>query len=60
MPRKPRITLPGFYHVISRGVERRNVYLEDEDFEQFLDILATDLRRDKTEKIRVSLPISVS
>lgn len=39
MPRKPRITLPGFYHVISRGVERRNVYLEDEDFEQFLEIL---------------------
>ena len=39
MPRKPRITLPGFYHVISRGVERRNVYLENEDFEQFLDIL---------------------
>lgn len=39
MPRKPRITLPGFYHVISRGVEQRNVYLEDEDFQQFLDIL---------------------
>ncbi len=28
MPRKPRITEPGFYHVISRGVERRNVFLD--------------------------------
>ncbi|MFA7083805.1 MAG: transposase [Arcobacteraceae bacterium] len=39
MPRKERITEPGFYHVISRGVERRNVFLEEEDFNKFLSIL---------------------
>jgi hypothetical protein len=27
MPRKERITEPGFYHVVSRGVERRNIFL---------------------------------
>ncbi len=39
MPRKERITEPGFYHVISRGVERRDVFLEDEDYNSFLTIL---------------------
>lgn len=39
MPRKPRMTHPGYYHVINRGVERRNIFLETEDFEQFMDIL---------------------
>ncbi len=39
MPRRTRITDAGYYHVISRGVERRNVYLEDEDYGLFLDIL---------------------
>lgn len=39
MPRKERITHPGFYHVISRGVERRNVFLDGDDFDKFLDIL---------------------
>jgi len=39
MPRKNRITEPGYYHVISRGVEKRNVYLENEDYSMFLDIL---------------------
>ena len=39
MPRKNRITEPGYYHVISRGVEKRNVFLEDSDCNLFLDIL---------------------
>lgn len=39
MARKPRISLSGFYHVINRGVEKRDVYLEDEDQERFLEIL---------------------
>lgn len=39
MPRRVRITEPGYYHVISRGVEKRNVYLEDRDYDMFLDIL---------------------
>jgi len=39
MPRKYRITEIGFYHVINRGVERRVVFFEEEDFDAFLDIL---------------------
>jgi len=39
MPRKNRITEPGYYHVISRGVEKRSVFLEDKDYNVFLDIL---------------------
>ena len=39
MPRKNRITEPGYYHVISRGVEKRNVFLEDKDYSMFLNIL---------------------
>lgn len=39
MPRKDRITESGYYHIINRGVERRNVFLEPEDYDKFLDIL---------------------
>ena len=39
MPRKNRITEPGYYHVISRGVEKRNVFLQEKDYNYFLDIL---------------------
>lgn len=39
MPRKQRITHPGFYHVISRGVERRNVFLDEDDFDKFLSLI---------------------
>ncbi len=40
MPRKPRLIEPGVYHVINRGVERRDIYLEFEDYEYFLDLLS--------------------
>ena len=39
MARKERITEPGFYHIINRGVERRNIFLEEEDYDKFLSIL---------------------
>ena len=39
MPRKTRITLPGYYHIINRGVERRNVFLKPEDYNKFLELL---------------------
>ncbi|MDP3301993.1 MAG: transposase [Sulfuricurvum sp.] len=39
MPRKERLTEPGHYHIINRGVERRVIYLEPEDYEFFLDLL---------------------
>ena len=39
MPRKPRITLKGYYHIINRGVERRRVFTNEEDFRKFETLL---------------------
>ena len=39
MPRKPRIEIPGYYHVINRGVEQRNLFLDNEDFRTFEELL---------------------
>lgn len=50
MPRKPRIEEIGFYHIINRGVERRTVFLEDEDCEKFFEIL-----EDSSEVYRFSI-----
>lgn len=35
MPRKPRIEIAGYYHIINRGVEQRVVFKEAEDYEYF-------------------------
>jgi putative transposase len=40
MPRRPRITEIGFHHIISRGVERRNIFIDDACFEKFLGLLS--------------------
>lgn len=39
MPRKTRIEKTGFYHVINRGVARASIYLCDDDFMKFLEIV---------------------
>ena len=39
MPRKPRIEIPGYYHVVNRGVEQRIVFKEAEDYEYFEELL---------------------
>ena len=39
MPRKLRIEKIGFYHIINRGVARSNIYLCDDDFLRFLEIV---------------------
>ena len=39
MARKNRINEPGFYHIINRGVERRNIFLQPDDYSMFLDLL---------------------
>jgi REP element-mobilizing transposase RayT len=39
MPRKPRIEIPGYYHIINRGVEQRVVFKEEEDYEYFIELL---------------------
>ena len=43
MPRKPRITIPGCYHIVNRGVNRERVLPTTEDKEKFLELL--DLSR---------------
>jgi REP element-mobilizing transposase RayT len=45
MARKERYQEPGLYHIINRGVEQRDIYLEPEDYEFFLDLLL-DLTKD--------------
>ncbi|WP_458700967.1 REP-associated tyrosine transposase [Sulfurospirillum sp. 1307] len=39
MPRKQRINEIGFYHIINRGVERRTIFIDKEDYEKFLEIV---------------------
>jgi len=39
MPRKPRIEIPGFYHIINRGVEQRAVFEEPVDYEYFEELM---------------------
>ena len=39
MPRKPRIEIAGYYHIVNRGVEQRNVFLEADDYEYFEELL---------------------
>ena len=39
MPRKPRIEIAGFYHVINRGVEQRVVFKESNDYEYFEELM---------------------
>ncbi len=39
MPRRARVEEIGFYHVINRGVERRDVFIGDDDRDRFLEIV---------------------
>ena len=39
MARLPRIDLAGFHHVINRGVERREIFIDKEDYDAFLTLL---------------------
>ena len=42
MPRKPRLDVPGLiYHVMGRGIERKEIFLSDADRYDFLDRLGT-------------------
>jgi len=44
MPRKPRITLAGYHHVINRGVNRSDVFVDESDYESFLKIVCKACR----------------
>ncbi|MEA3455647.1 MAG: helix-turn-helix domain-containing protein [Campylobacterota bacterium] len=38
MPRKPRIEIPGYYHIINRGVEQRVIFEEVIIFEKVTEV----------------------
>ncbi len=44
MPRKPRIELAGYHHIINRGVNRSVVFVDDDDYEMFLKIVCKACR----------------
>jgi REP element-mobilizing transposase RayT len=39
IPRRPRVEKEGYHHIFNRGVARGNIFLQDEDYEKFLEIL---------------------
>jgi putative transposase len=46
MPRQSRVNIPGLlYHIMARGIERRPIYLDKVDYEDFLDRLEMGLER---------------
>jgi REP-associated tyrosine transposase len=50
MPRTSRLDIPGLlYHVTARGVERRDIYLDDDDRSSFLDRFSSLLQETGTE-----------
>ena len=49
MPRSSRLDAPGvLHHIMIRGIERRNIFRNDEDREDFLDRLSILLPETKT------------
>jgi len=44
MPRRPRIDLAGFHHVINRGVNGSNIFVDASDYEMFLKIVCKACR----------------
>jgi len=39
LARAKRLDIAGFYHIINRGVERRSIFLEPQDYEFFMTLL---------------------
>ena len=39
MPRKPRVEYPGYHHIINRGVAQGDIFLKDDDYVKFLELL---------------------
>ena len=40
MPRRPRIEIVGYYHIINRGVNRGIIFRDVDDYEYFLELLS--------------------
>ena len=48
MPRAARILVDdGYYHIVTRGLDRRRLFRYKQDYELFLDITATYLKQYK-------------
>ncbi|MBD3808589.1 MAG: transposase [Epsilonproteobacteria bacterium] len=45
MPRRPRVEQAGFHHVINRGVARGAIFLDEDDYRAFLEILEVSKER---------------
>ncbi|WP_345975312.1 transposase [Sulfurimonas sp. HSL3-7] len=41
MPRRPRVDMVGYYHIVNRGVEQRIVYKVKDDYTMFLELLCS-------------------
>jgi len=39
MPRRPRIDILGYHHIINRSVDRMNIFRHSEDKDSFLQIV---------------------
>jgi REP element-mobilizing transposase RayT len=49
MPRTARIDIPGIlYHVIARGIERRDIFIDDDDRDSFVERLSALLEKTGT------------
>ncbi len=56
MARNPRIDFPGaVHHVYGRGIEKRNIYLDDRDRQEFLQRLRANISRWKIQCIAWAL-----
>ena len=56
MPRKPRLEIEGaIYHIINRGLERKAIFMDDEDRTDFLARLAEALKETNTQILAFAL-----
>jgi REP element-mobilizing transposase RayT len=49
MPRKARLDAPGaLHHIVARGIERRKIFYDDSDWDDFLERLSAILGGSRT------------
>ena len=49
MPRKSRIDTPGaLHHIIARGIDRKNIFKDDKDRDDFLERLGAIIKETQT------------
>ena len=44
MPRRPRIEIAGYYHIINRGVDKMNIFRHPDDFEYFEELMCFHMK----------------